>query len=32
MIDMLESQLIEKFGKVGQTVTIETALLKGFHA
>ena len=31
-IDGLEAQLVEDFGKVGQTVAIESGLSKGFHA
>lgn len=31
-IDGLEGQLVENFGKVGQTLSIETGLSKGVHA
>ena len=31
-IDGLEGQLVENFGKVGQTLSIETGLPKGAHA
>lgn len=31
-IDGLEGQRVEDFGKVGQPITIESGLTKGFHA